>query len=124
MYPVIGMCPICKEPLVVTRLYCRSCSSALEGHFTLGRFYQLSPEQLAFAETFVRCEGKMTHVQQELGMSYPTVRARLDEVIRALGYQVPSHTAEISIKERQMILEQLSRGEITSEEAIVLLQRE
>ena len=122
MYPVIGQCPICGETLAVTRLYCRSCSSALEGHFTLGRFYHLSPEQLAFAETFIRCEGKMTHVQQEMGISYPTVRARLDQVIRALGYTVPNHTVEISAEDRQMILEQLSRGEITSQEAVALLQ--
>ena len=123
MYPVIGQCPVCGESLTVTRLYCRSCSSALEGHFSLGRFYQLSPEQLAFAETFIRCEGKMTRVQQELGMSYPTVRARLDEVIQALGYTVPSRTGDsISTEDRQLILEQLSRGEITSQEAVALLQ--
>jgi hypothetical protein len=64
----------------------------------------------------------MTHVQQELGMSYPTVRARLDEVIQALGYSVPSRTAETSAEDRQLILEQLSRGEITSQEAVALLQ--
>ena len=87
MYPVLGKCPVCGESMIVTRLYCRTCDSALEGHFTLGRFYQLAPEQMAFVETFIRCEGKLTRVQEELSMSYPTVRARLNEVIRALGYE-------------------------------------
>ena len=122
MYPVIGRCPICGETLTVTRLYCRACSSALEGHFSLGKFYQLTPEQLAFAETFIRCEGKITHVGQELGMSYPTVRSRLDDVIRALGYEVEERVSELSAEQRQTILEQLARGEITSSEAVALLQ--
>jgi hypothetical protein len=122
MYPVIGRCPICGETLTATRLYCRACSSALEGHFSLGRFYQLTPEQLSFAEIFIRCEGKLTRVGQELGMSYPTVRARLDEVIRALGYEVEERTSELSTEQRHTILEQLSKGEITPSEAVALLQ--
>lgn len=124
MYPVIGTCPVCGETLAVTRLYCRSCNTTLEGHFTLGRFYQLSPEQMAFVETFIRCEGKLTRVQEELGMSYPTARARLNEVISALGYEVSESRTEISAEERRTILEQLASGEISSQEAISLLQRE
>jgi hypothetical protein len=108
--------------MIVTRLYCRTCDSALEGHFTLGRFYQLSPEQMAFVETFIRCEGKLTRVQEELSMSYPTVRARLTEVIRALGYEVPESTSRLSAEERSSILAQLASGEISSEEAVTLLQ--
>lgn len=122
MYPVIGRCPVCGETLTVARLYCRSCGSSVEGHFSLGRFYRLTAEQLAFVETFVRCEGKITRVEQEMGISYPTVRARLTEVIRALGYEIQERTTEVSSEDRQAILEKLSRGEITSEEAVALLQ--
>lgn len=124
MYPVVGKCPVCGEIMTVTRLYCRACSSALEGHFSLGRFYQLTSEQLAFVETFIRCEGRITRIEQELKMSYPTVRARLTEVIRALGYEVEDRSGELSAEQRQVILEQLSRGEITSAEAVSLLQGE
>jgi hypothetical protein len=122
MYPVLGKCPVCGESMIVTRLYCRTCDSALEGHFTLGRFYQLAPEQMAFVETFIRCEGKLTRVQEELSMSYPTVRSRLNEVIRALGYEVQEGTPRLSAEERSIILAQLAAGEISSEEAVTLLQ--
>jgi hypothetical protein len=121
MYPVIGKCPVCGEPMIVSRLYCRACDSSLEGHFTLGRFYQLTPEQIAFVETFIRCEGKLTRVQQELGMSYPTARSRLTDVIQALGYEVEEST-KLSTEERNTILEQLAKGEISSQEAVALLQ--
>ena len=122
MYPVIGTCPVCGETLNVTRLYCRTCDSTLDGHFTLGRFYQLTPEQMAFVETFIRCEGKLTRLQDELGMSYPTARARLTEVIQSLGYEVDQETESVSPEERKRILQQLSAGELSSEEAMALLK--
>jgi hypothetical protein len=122
MYPVVGKCPVCGDTLAVTRLHCRSCDSALEGQFSLGRFYQLSAEQLAFVETFIRCEGKLTRVQTELGMSYPTARARLTDVIRALGYEVREEAEPVSAEERKTILEQLATGDITSEAAVQLLK--
>jgi hypothetical protein len=122
MYPVIGKCPVCKDTLNVTRLHCRNCDSALEGQFTLGRFYQLSPAQLAFVETFIRCEGKLTRLQDELNISYPTARGRLTEVIRALGYEVREEEPPISPDERKGILEKLASGELTSEAAVELLK--
>ena len=88
MNPVIGQCPICGESLNVTRLHCRNCDTVIEGQFTLGRLYQLSSEQLQFVETFIRCEGKINRVEQEIGLSYPAVRARLTEVIEAMGYEL------------------------------------
>jgi hypothetical protein len=108
--------------MIVTRLYCRACDSALEGHFALGRFYQLAPEQLAFVETFIRCEGKLNRVQQELAISYPTARARLTEVIRALGYEVTEPSSKLSAEERSAILERLAEGQISSEEALALIE--
>jgi len=122
MYPVMGKCPVCGSTLTVTRLYCRHCDSALEGQFSLGHFYQLSPEQLEFLETFVRCEGKISWVQQELGLSYPTVRSRLNDVIRGLGYEVKEEAPSVAASERKGILSELAEGKITSEEVIKLLQ--
>lgn len=125
MNPVIGKCPICRQNLHVTRLHCRHCDTSLEGHFSLGRLYQLNQEQLQFIETFVRCEGKITRVEQEMGYSYPAVRARLEEVIRALGYEVGENKDKgVSPEERQDILARISRGEITAEEGIELIRGE
>ena len=122
MYPVVGKCPVCGEDMVVTRLYCRHCDSALEGHFTLSRFHLLDRDQLDFAETFIRCEGKINRVEEELGISYPTVRARLGELIRALGYEVEEEEPSVTPEKRKTILEDLTQGKITSEEAIELLR--
>lgn len=119
MYPVIHECPVCKEELVVTGLHCRNCDTHLEGHFTLGRFHSLSPQQIRFAETFIRCEGKINRVEEELNISYPTVRARLHELIRAMGYEVREEEQPPSPKNinRQAILAELARGAITADEA-------
>lgn len=122
MKPVIGHCPICGESLAVTQLHCRICDTTIQGHFALGRLYHLNPEQLQFVETFIKCEGKINRVEQEIGLSYPAVRARLTDVIRALGYEVSDDGKGISEEERRKVLEQLSNGEITADEAVQLLR--
>ncbi len=122
MYPVVGQCPICHDDLVVTKLHCRNCDTSLQGHFELGRLYQLMPAQLDFVETFIRCEGKITRVEQELGISYPTVRSRLHDVIRALGYEVGEEDSPKDDVKRQAVLKDLAEGRISSEDAVKLLQ--
>lgn len=118
MYSVINECPICKAELAVTKLYCRNCDTAVEGHFALGRLHSLSPEQIGFAETFIRCEGKINRVGEELNISYPTVRSRLHDLIRAMGYEVnEDETPAPKAMDRQVILARLSSGAITAEEA-------
>ncbi len=123
MNPVIGQCPICQDTLTVTRLHCRTCDTTIEGHFTLGRLYQLSAEHLNFVEIFIRCEGKINRVEQELGMSYPAVRARLTEVIEAMGYEVGEpERAPISNDTRKAVLAELSAGALSADEALQLLR--
>jgi len=120
MNALLGRCPSCAEALKVTRLECDSCGTRVEGNFALGRFQALAPEQLQFLETFVRVRGNIKDVERELGVSYPTVRARLDAVIRALGFEVPSedHHAE----RRKEILRELSEGKIGADDAVQLLE--
>jgi hypothetical protein len=124
MNPVIGQCPICHDKLHVTRLHCRSCDTAMEGHFSLGRLFQLSPEQLEFVEIFIRCEGKINRVEQEIGLSYPAVRSRLTEVIEAMGYEVGPPEPEVSEETRREVLNEVSAGKLSAEEAITILRGE
>lgn len=128
MYPMPGNCPVCGDSLAVTRLHCANCDTSIEGHFALGHLSRLNTDQLAFVETFLRCEGTLKRVEKEMGISYPTVRARLEDVIRAMGFEVISDysadLSHISAGERSRILDQLSRGEISSEEALAQLRGE
>ena len=124
MNSVIGQCPICNDTLHVTRLHCRNCDTSIEGHFSLGCLYQLSPEQLSFIETFIKCEGKINRVEQEMGMSYPAVRSRLTEVIEAMGYEVGPAEPEVSEETRQAVLGDLSSGKLSAEEALAILRGE
>jgi len=104
-------------------LQCGHCDTALEGHFTLGRLYHLDAEQLSFIETFIRCEGKINRVEQEIGLSYPAVRARLTNVIEAMGYEVGERKPEpLSPETRQQILTELSEGNLSTDEALEMLR--
>lgn len=123
MYPTPTECPICHDHLIVTRMACRNCGTTLEGRFTMGRLFQLTADQLHFVEVFIRCEGKISRVEEELGLSYPTVRNRLDEVIRAMGYEVEAEQ-KTDNEQQQEVLERLARQEISSEEALQLIRKE
>src|SRR3954468_2294985 len=83
-----GRCPICDSALTITRLQCGQCGTGIDGAFVPGRLGSLNREQVQFVETFMKCRGKIKDVEQELGISYPTVVARLNEVVRSMGYEV------------------------------------
>lgn len=125
MYAVPTRCPVCRSELEVTRLHCLTCDTSIEGRFSGGPIAHLTVEHLDFIVTFVRCEGKINRMEQELGVSYPTIRNRLHEVIRALGYEPGKDEAvEFSPDKRNSVLEDLEAGKISADDAMRLLRGE
>ena len=123
-YKAPGKCPICNEELKVSRLSCPQCNSRLEGEFDTCKFCQLPVEQIEFVEVFLKCRGNIKEVEKELGISYPTVRNRLDGVIQALGYGIEK--PELSSDQsnlRTEVLEALEKGMIEPQEAIEQLKK-
>jgi hypothetical protein len=125
MNNALTRCPVCQNELTITRLHCEACETTLEGRFTGGLFAHLTREQMDFVMTFIRCEGKLNRVEVELGLSYPTLRNRLHEIIRALGYEPgKEETPEVAEDRRRQILEDLDQGKLTADAAMRILRGE
>ena len=142
VHDVIATCPVCSGELTIARLQCRTCGTALEGEFGVGRFGRLDREQMALLESFLRSRGNLKEMERELGISYPTVRGRVDALIRSLGLadgaaetdddlgagfadDVEADVAEPGpdvAEERRAILERLARKEISADEAASALR--
>jgi hypothetical protein len=132
-HDVISTCPVCSSELAVTRLHCRSCGTTLEGDFSVGRFGRLNRDQLALLESFLRSRGNLREMERELSISYPTVRSRVEALVRALGFGARADgeaadgtDAAIAVEERaiarQEILEQLANHEIGAEAAAAAIR--
>lgn len=119
-YRIISKCPVCSAKLIVTKLKCGKCGTVIENDFQLSKFEYLSNEQLDFMEVFLKCRGNIKDVEKELGISYPTVRAKLDDVVSALGYTVVKKPAVNSNE----VLDMLEKGEITPEQALNMMKEE
>ena len=141
MRKIIERCPACGGDLIVTRLRCSACETEISGRFRATAFGRLSPDSLAFAETFVRLRGNVKEMERELGVPYSAVRSRLDEVIEELGFvsapqpveapepapapspgpdPSPSPDGDLAGR-RRAVLDRLDRGEITASEAAEIL---
>ena len=125
-HDVISTCPVCSNELAVTRLHCRSCGTTLEGDFSVGRFGRLNRDQLALLESFLRSRGNLRDMERELGISYPTVRSRVEALVRVLGFGPRADAEEIddapaepaaTPRTRSEILEALARHELSAEDA-------
>jgi hypothetical protein len=130
-HDVISTCPVFSSELSVTRLHCQRCGTTLEGEFSVGRFGRLSREQLALLESFLRSRGNLRDMERELGISYPTVRGRVEALVRTLGFGPRDGEAVADTETedepqarlgRQEILERLARHEIGADEAAALIR--
>jgi hypothetical protein len=133
-HDVISTCPVCSGELAVTRLHCRSCGTTLEGEFSVGRFGRLTREQLVLLESFLRSRGNLRDMERELGISYPTVRSRVEALVRVLGFGPRAEAGEPADEstdaasttdltaERQAILERLARREISADDAAAAIR--
>ena len=130
---VISTCPVCEGRLQVTRLHCNTCGTTIEGEFNVGRFARLGREQMSLLESFLRSRGNLRELERELGISYPTVRGRVETLLRTLGLgdgpaqpAEPAAAAEPAIdpEMRRSVLERLSRHELTAEQAAAALRGE
>lgn len=146
-HDVIATCPVCDGELQVTRLQCADCGTTLEGRFGVGRFGRLDREQLALLESFLRARGNLRDMERELGISYPTVRNRVESLVRALGLASPGPSDEPStpavptpplppepsrtpggpeqpdvLSERRRVLERLAAHELSAEDAASILR--
>ena len=137
-HDVIATCPVCTSELAVTRLRCGECGTTIEGEFSVGRFGRLTREQTQVLESFLRSRGNLRDMERELGISYPTVRSRVEQLVQALGFgprdqaeaegaaptAAPTSEADTDAQTpaeitaaRQAVLERLARHELTAEEA-------
>jgi hypothetical protein len=146
-HTVDGICPVCGYGMVISRLSCRSCGSALEGSFSLGehsigfdahfqnrgtrtdrgeaRFgllARLDNTQLEFVEVFLRCRGIIKNVEDMLGISYPTVKARLTNVLETMGVDTEEDVPAADRRRiRREILADLAAGRISTDEVLQIL---
>ena len=120
----VSSCPSCREPLTVTEVTCPACALRLQGEFERGcRFCSLDAEQTRLLDVFIRCRGVIKDMEAALGLSYPTVRGRLDGLLATLGYApVKAEEEGERAGRRQEILDRLQAGEIEAAEATKLLR--
>jgi len=112
-------CPSCQAALTVAELCCDECGTKVQGRFAPCPYCSLGEDDRRFLDSFVRCRGVIKEMEADLGVSYPTVKSRMQALLRALGFEgaVPDRRAL-----QREVLGALERGEIGPDEAQRRLQ--
>ena len=86
--PVGNECPYCGSSMAVTRMTCGHCSVSIDAAFPMSRLATLPVEHQRFIEMFVLAGGNLKEIAEQVGVSYPTIRSRLDKVIDVLRGEI------------------------------------
>ena len=135
MLKLFEKCPACGGPLVVTECRCTNCQLKLQGEFRPDLFSTLTLDQLTFVRTFLRVRGNQSEMEKNLGVSYPTIRNKLDEInltldsvestIASQSETVPTAIPTVSNvpgETRRAILNQVATGQLNVAQALEQLQ--
>lgn len=114
----MNQCPFCKSELKISELTCSKCGTILRGDFRRCDFCKLSEDDLNLIKFFLKSHGSIKEVEKELGISYPTVKNRLNQIISSLGIET---RGSLDKMERLEILDRLEKGELTLQQALSLL---
>ncbi len=123
MLKLFEQCPACGGPLVITEIQCANCQLTMQGEFKPGLFSTLSDDQLTFVRAFLRVRGNLSEMEKVLGVSYPTIRNKLDEINQALerAEKAPAPAATPS-SARRAILARVAAGELDVAQALEQLR--
>ena len=113
---MINKCPNCGDEMIITSYRCNNCYTEVSGEFEMDNFSRLDKEDKEFIELFLQKRGSIKDVGEEIGISYPTVRNRIDKLVAKLGGKVDKKASRIDI------LNMLDNGEITASQARELLE--
>ena len=135
MLKLFNQCPSCGGPITITECRCEACDLQMRGEFLAGQFSNFSEEQLTFIRSFLKARGNLSELEKVLGVSYPTIRNKLDEIISLLERveseinqkkqktNSPAETGDRSDNtERKTILALVAAGEIPVTEGLARLQ--
>ena len=115
--PASNLCPYCSQSMIVSRMTCHGCGISVDATFPTPRLANLPTEHQRFIEIFVLAGGNLKQIAEQAGVSYPTVRSRLDKVIDSLRQQI-AETQEV----RGTILDAVSEGKLAADEAARIIK--
>ena len=117
----LNTCPVCKGKLIVKEFYCTDCGTTIKGEFTLGDILNLPKDKLEFLMDYLKLRGNLRELGNQMGVSYPTIRARFDELLEALGIESAAAKKQQDEEKKAQIseiLKQIDSGDISSKEGL------
>ncbi len=120
----LNSCPACQSTLIIREYHCPECGTTVRGEFETDSILSLPKDKLDFLYQYLSLRGNLRELGNQLGVSYPTVRVRFDELLSALGINNDGKDEDEAIKSQvEEILEKMDKGDISSKEGIALIKK-